>query len=89
MIVMEKPKAIITNKALTLRLEMFLAALVRTPMNFTFSKYMENTEGSPELINNSVKNYRTIFQNLFESSSQSHNLAYDSKELCVSCHSRR
>jgi hypothetical protein len=35
-IAMQNPKAIITNKALTLRLEMFLTALVMTPNLLTF-----------------------------------------------------
>ena len=35
-IAMQKPKAMITNKARTLRLEIFLTALVNTPNQFTF-----------------------------------------------------
>jgi hypothetical protein len=40
-IAMQNPNAIITNNALTLRLEMFLTALVMTPNSLTFQSIPE------------------------------------------------
>jgi hypothetical protein len=44
MIAMQNPKAIITNNALTLRLEIFITALVKTPNEFTFQSIPEKKD---------------------------------------------
>jgi hypothetical protein len=43
-IAMQNPNAIITKKALTLRLEIFLTALVKTPNQFTFQSFPEKKD---------------------------------------------
>jgi len=46
-IAMQNPNAITTNNALTLRLEMFLTALVKTPNCFTFQSFQKKI-GQPK-----------------------------------------